>query len=513
MPNVHFDLRRRLEPAWPFGDLESGMAAPTADAAWFLGRQWQLGEHQGEDAATPVKVTHRTAVDPVDPHGGDTRWDPALVPPEAVIESEHGDWWTPARRLRIGLAAVSGGLPTPDAVDPSDPRRDRLVEATVGLLPAPFGRRFEGRAYDGQLLHQHRAELRIDESIFAEVPTEPTDLWDPTELSYSAEFSCAGVGLHVRRHDGHRLDWYSVDADGPVPAPTTEPDQVTVYPGRMVYPGGPHPRWWQIEDAALDMGGFGPDVSHFATMLLVDLMVSHGDNWFTFPIDVTVGSVATLRSVEVTDSFDDTWQITAPTDWSMFRVRGLDPASLLVWPTIDQPLSGPPLENVTVGIDEDANLLWAVEQRVEGEELDPSPPHVSPTDNPDAPEILEGSAQQGFVYRPMVGAARHWHPYQLKSENGHRRFVQARLSDLSGPGGLMPEPTARVLDPPGAIHEIEPATVPWNGLRLQRQWRLVRQTDGVPVLWVQRDRSPLLAPPISGHRFDVFEPTVVNAQG
>jgi hypothetical protein len=54
------------------------------------------------------------------------------------------------------------------------------------------------------------------------------------------------------------------------------------------------------------------------------------------------------------------------------------------------------------------------------------------------------------------------------------------------------------------VHQIEPAAVPSNGLRLERRWLLGRRTDGAPVLWMQRRRTPLLAPPTSGLRFDVL---------
>jgi hypothetical protein len=69
----------------------------------------------------------------------------------------------------------------------------------------------------------------------------------------------------------------------------------------------------------------------------------------------------------------------------------------------------------------------------------------------------------------------------------------------------MPEPVARLLDPPGTVHQIEPATIPSQGLRLKRRWMMTRQTDAKPRLCVQRRRLPLLAPPISGLRFDVFD--------
>ena len=47
--------------------------------------------------------------------------------------------------------------------------------------------------------------------------------------------------------------------------------------------------------------------------------------------------------------------------------------------------------------------------------------------------------------------------------------------------------------------------MPTAGLRLDRRFVLGRGTDGRPVLWLQRRRMPLLAPPVSNLRFDVVE--------
>jgi hypothetical protein len=71
----------------------------------------------------------------------------------------------------------------------------------------------------------------------------------------------------------------------------------------------------------------------------------------------------TLHTVIIRDSFGDEWKVTPPANWSLFAVTGLAETSLLFWPTVSTPLSGPVLEAVVLGIDEDSNLLWAVEQR------------------------------------------------------------------------------------------------------------------------------------------------------
>jgi hypothetical protein len=105
----------------------------------------------------------------------------------------------------------------------------------------------------------------------------------------------------------------------------------------------------------------------------------------------------------------------------------------------------------------------------------------------------------------------YWHPYEIRDIDGPRRYVQARLANLDvRPPVPMPEPVSPLLTDPdappaGPVHQIEPATVPTSGLRLDRRFVLGRGTDGWPVLWLQRRRLPLLAPPVSGLRFDVIE--------
>src|SRR5438034_8330011 len=56
----------RLEPQSTAGDPRPGVEARVHDPLWFLGRQWQLGEFEGEDAGTPLTVrvvTRTVAID------------------------------------------------------------------------------------------------------------------------------------------------------------------------------------------------------------------------------------------------------------------------------------------------------------------------------------------------------------------------------------------------------------------------------------------------------------------
>ncbi|OUS97408.1 hypothetical protein [Rhodococcus sp. NCIMB 12038] len=60
----------RVEPDSTTGDPAPGVRAELADAAWMLGRQWQLGELTGESAGTPVSVDVDSSARPI------TAWAP-----------------------------------------------------------------------------------------------------------------------------------------------------------------------------------------------------------------------------------------------------------------------------------------------------------------------------------------------------------------------------------------------------------------------------------------------------
>lgn len=495
-----FDVLLRLEPDPNQRDLARGWAAELADAAWMLGRQWQMGEHQGEDASSPVGVKMTPKATPIGPAAGQDALDPATRPAQAIVESEPFDWWTAGRRIRVGRAvaalAHSNGIALPDSI-------------ALSGLPVPYDR-LDGTGPDGRALWQQCAALGLDESWFgAPGPprAEPVDHWDPAELSYSAQLPAGGTTLTLSRHDGGDLDWFHADADAPL---TTGAAAATVQtiPGRLSYPSAPLPRWWQIEDAQVSIGGQAPDRAALATLVLVDLIVNHSDDWFTFTLPVQAGQIVTLDDVTVQDSFGDTWPLAAPTGWSLFGTTGLDPSSIVVWATARTPLSGPVLDDVVIGIDEDANLVWAVEQIVAGRTLatplpaDPPPAQVDPTLPP------------SFSYLPMTPIPPYWHPYVIDTESadGLRRFVQGRAADVSGPTPvLLPPPVSDLLydpkaPPAGPVHQLEPAAIPPEGLRVQRRAMLARATTGEPVLWTQRRRDLLLAPPTFRLRFDVLQP-------
>lgn len=515
---LRVDRYFRLESRPNDLDLQNGFAARVHDPLWLLARQWQMGEHQGENASSPVRVDTTVVRSRIAAVDGNPAFDPAVIPAEALVESELDDWWTMGRRIRVGdrfkdNAAVVG------------------ASALVFDDPPPPYDAFAGRP-DGRAIWRARETLHIGLAAFG-ADTPPQDspsAWDSRKLNYNIRFETPERPLDVTDHRGGPMDWYSADvpADAaPVPELPAKPMRPSV-PSPLEYPGAPASRFWEIENAAVDIGGYPPDTAHFATMLLVDLIYSHSDDWFLFPLTGKAGHIVTIRSLTVTDSFGKSYASTEltdvseprypgllpPTDFSIFETVGLDPASLVLWPVAESPIESAAIERVQFGTDEQSNALWALERVVDSREVTRGPNSPQPGDQPyPAPTpVANLQGVREYNYLPGIGMETHWHPYQLDWEGkGGPAFVLGGLADYSlQVPGPMPRPRAEVLKngaAPEKLHRISPAVVAPGGFELERRWQLARDMEGRPVLWIQRQRRNLRTPPARTLRFDLMVET------
>jgi hypothetical protein len=505
----------RLEPRPGERDLQTGIAAVAHDPLWFLSRQWEMGELQGENASSPVLVSSvlgSTSILAADP-----RFDAQILPAEAIVESELDDWWTMGRRVRLGrrLTALA--------------EQAEIDFGTVALRnpPPPF-EHFEG-APDGMRLWKLLADGGADLSPYAGPPVESTPAWNQERLFYEQvpdqSFKAGDHLLTVRRHHGGRLDWYSVDASASGEPGEQSTAEANALPTPLDYPGAPNSRWWEFENTEVDPGLFVPDSAHSVTAMLTELIFSHGDDWLLFPALAHAGKQVSIESLVVRDAFDRTYEsadlledgtprwpgLHPPVDWSLLQVQGLPANSLLLWNVAELPLESLPIERVQFGPDEESNLVWAVERVIAGREIGHEDPEPAP-----AAELLfnsgtptgDTSKPREFAYVAGRGIARFWHPYLLPEEGEAHYLIQHLLPDLSRQAPVpMPRPVAEVLQPANGapVHRIERRAVPSNGIEVQRRWQLARDLNGNPVLWIQRSRQPSLAAPARRLRFDVME--------
>lgn len=503
----------RLEPFPGERNFETGFAAEIADPVWFIGRQWQMGEHQGENASSPVWVSYdvnsRLIIHP------DERFDPSIVPAEAIVESELFDWWTMGRRIRIGRllaehAAVAG------------------KEELLFFKPTPPYEHFHDEV-DGLAVWLKRGELGIADNDFGDsIPQDSIPSWNSEELLYQQTndnaFESDQLKLTVNRHRGGRLDWYSVDGSAGDAATDNNTEQQEGIPTALQYSGAPNSRWWEFENSDVDMGGYVPDSSHTPTAFLSDLIFSHSDDWFLFPVLAQTGNIVSIKKINVLDVFgreykseevdaaeNPAWKgLQPPDNWTLFQVDGLKASDLILWHVAEMPLESIPVERVQFGMDEESNLLWAVERVIDGREVESrkaDPPDPS-NKKFNAGTPIGNADEREYAYVPAQGIVPYWHPYEIDEVDGERKLVRRILPDLSLQKPVaMPAPQAEVLqaDNAGEFHQVNPLAVPSNGIEVSRRWQLARDMNGFPVLWLQRQRDPLLSPPARRLRFDVME--------
>ena len=238
--------------------MRASLEAQVRDPLWLLGRQWQLGEFQGEDAGTPVQARLRAERSPL------TRWAPGrpsagsagrpldsdAVPLERAVEGELSAGTGLLRAAEAGLAFLrlldDEGLRSKYAQDfldsyeiepPTATERDRLDSESLRLRQF-----FAGRAPDGVALYEALTKslsgggLPSDPAIDAGDVAKVTDAarawidwfsdlfepagsaataWEPERLEY--EFAVAArtdsgqIALTAREYEGGHLDWYAFD--------------------------------------------------------------------------------------------------------------------------------------------------------------------------------------------------------------------------------------------------------------------------------------------------------------
>jgi hypothetical protein len=125
------------------------------------------------------------------------------------------------------------------------------------------------------------------------------------------------------------------------------------------------------------------DSDDLSRLVLMDFAVNYGNNWFTIPVRLPVGSVCHVRQVNVTDVFNQVTSIkpyrqvdAATARWRMFSLSPVEgsvaPAAapdlstfLYLPPTLVRVLDGPAIEDVLFLRDDMATMAWGIEHAIE----------------------------------------------------------------------------------------------------------------------------------------------------
>ena len=339
----------RYEPVPRDTGMEEALAARTADAAWFLARQYAFGEFQGDDAASPVTMSLAQETHRLDGWrtGADAEWqpyDPDTMVLEALVEREPDNGldarlaMAGALRWRRALAAAGlvALLPAfarvcPFATDgPLAPTglsaavRDRLPDpaalapwlARLAEHDQTAAKEFDSPDTDAARDALANAAVAWLSWWHAHVPAaspaqpaEPPQAWNPARLEYAFEVrasSLPGLELRADEYHGGHLDWWAVDAPDaqlPVAESAVTREQRKIVPTPAVYGGMPVSRFWEMEDARVDFGSVDASPADLGRLMLVAFATVYGNDWFCVPLPLVVGSLSRVVDCTVSDVF------------------------------------------------------------------------------------------------------------------------------------------------------------------------------------------------------------------
>lgn len=575
----------RLEALPVTPDLDPGLQACIADPLWMLGRQWQFNEFHGEDAGTPIDVRlqlEHASLDRIrmgppgpSPSEGARDFEPLAHPLEVVVEAEAEP------RINLRLSAEAGlqclrrlraaGLPKaakavqdayPLAWVPTDPASDSTGSAWRSLI--------EGRATDGVALAKALTPFLSDgllsglpalagvdparrdastikqvlgvwlveyrEALRAGAPDESAWMPDRQEYAFAARAKLTdGTRLLLDAHeytDG-RLDWYSfVVKDDPGLGEPAVPAQAAAIlepspklPSPVRYPGMPADRYWEFEDSTVSFGRAAAGTTELMRMLLIDFALVYGNDWFYVPFDLPVGSLCSIVSLKVRDTFGVETSVQSARNLGnrpcrLFELSSTGAAAARSWfflaPALPARLQGDPIEEIALFRDEMANMAWGVERRV-------ASPITGSIDR--ALEVYSSILHQEVegediaaevVYRLQTDVPDRWIPLVPVSEGtaAFSHLLERRALIRTPPDGSLPQtiyPRGKLLrsspsepvdkEPPLRIKEEE---VPREGAIVKRAFQYTRWLDGASHLWLGRDKTTGRGEGASDLRFDLL---------
>lgn len=396
-------------------------------------------------------------------------------------------------------------------------------ESENGGRPVHFDVEWETSAVDHISLGGTRTALDPDTPLESAVEQEGADgsaaAWDSARLEYRFGLEAGAWNLDASEYEGRNLDWYHFNATLSSRRPRATTGRARVVPTTLYVDRMPHPRWWRFEEAGLASIDLALDPEPNAlSMLLNEYLYLDANNWFLVPLEHSVGHLRRLRSTRAADTFGVTTDI-APIgageggdDWGLFQIDGLGAAEeageFLFLPNVGGTVvEGDLLEEVRLIRDEEANLVWGVEESyfdpARGERVSradetrpPAPAPITPV--PD----LVGAPR----YRLAPALAPYWIPYlpallrpsdAASAQIGLRR---ARADPLAT--GAHRQYRGRLLAESWRLNEEE---IPRVGLRVQRRWRGAVDCTGEVHFWVGRRKDSGLREASAGLEFDRLE--------
>lgn len=220
--------------------------------------------------------------------------------------------------------------------------------------------------------------------------------WNPESLEYSFEISAqentntasfTKIILNAKEYQAGKLDWYSFNLSdestssdnnrqeylpGSPADPIIRTKTEEFLPSKLSFKGAMSSRWWEFDDAIIDLKNIRTERNDITKILTVNHLVTFTHDWQIIPLELPVGSITEIDNIEIIDAFGDNYHIESlsdPSNCSFFTLNlkgslfSLDMETrLLIPPVVAKRMESKPIEEVMFVRDEMANMVWAIEK-------------------------------------------------------------------------------------------------------------------------------------------------------
>lgn len=361
-------------------------------------------------------------------------------------------------------------------------------------------------------------DVPLDTVVEQEAPDGSAAAWDISRLEYRFGLQVGSWDFEAAEYEGRELDWHLFEAKPARRRRAGTVSRARVVPTTLHVERMPHPRWWRFEESGVTSIDPALDPEpNVLSMLLNEYLYLDANNWFVVPLEHAVGHLRQMLAVRAVDTFGVTTDVEplgareGGDSWALFRVDGLggarDAGAFLFLPNVGTTVvEGDLLEEVRFIRDEEANLVWAVEESVydvaRGERVNRADEPRAPAPGPITPT---GGLAGAPRYRLATPLAPHWIPYVpalLQPPGVSPEIILRRGRTDPAATGTNRQYQGRLIGESWRIQEEE---VPRVGLRVQRRRRSVRDCTGAVHVWVGRRKDTNQREASAGLEFDFLE--------
>jgi hypothetical protein len=376
--------------------------------------------------------------------------------------------------------------------------------------------------------------------------------WIAAQMEY--QFACSlpspstdNTILTAAEYSAGDLEWYSMDVDRNAnipglsgPATAAEKEKITtavitVMPQEAKFAGAPNSRWWQFEDANIDLGDIKADATDISKVIFVEYALLYNTDWLVAPFPVKTGTLTSMKGIVVTDVFGEqsfvkpalqgetgNWRA-----WGMYNlsVAGANnnlPADtrLFLAPATVKTMESEPLEEVHFVRDEMSNHVWAVEVQqpnplgaaIDSHVYTKNVQAVLENLDPAKPVPVAENALYKFTLGNTVPA--NWIPFVPVHLPGSKREVQLQRASMpllfkEAYSHIRPRTALLrhgideqdVQQAPYFIHEEE---IPRSGLKIKGTYQRTRWYNGKVVNWYGISKQTGRGEGSSGLKYDTI---------